>query len=59
MLYQTELNDHIGANDGNRTHMNSLEGCDSTVELHPHKISEYTITMHERRFGMKNKKHTR
>ena len=25
-----------GAGDGNRTHATSLEGWDSTVELHPH-----------------------
>ena len=26
-----------GAGDGNRTHATSLEGWDSTIELHPHK----------------------
>ena len=25
-----------GAGDGNRTHTTSLEGWDSTIELHPH-----------------------
>jgi hypothetical protein len=25
-----------GAGDGNRTHVCSLEGCRSTIELHPH-----------------------
>ena len=25
-----------GAGDGNRTHATSLEGWDSTIELHPH-----------------------
>ena len=27
----------IGAGDGNRTHVVSLEGWSSTIELHPHK----------------------
>ena len=27
-----------GAGDGNRTHATSLEGWDSTIELHPHKV---------------------
>ena len=27
-----------GAGDGNRTHVASLEGWNSTIELHPHKI---------------------
>ena len=27
---------YIGAGDGNRTHMTSLEGWSSTTELHPH-----------------------
>ena len=26
----------LGAGDGNRTHVFSLEGCCSTIELHPH-----------------------
>ena len=26
----------FGADDGNRTHATSLEGWDSTIELHPH-----------------------
>ena len=26
----------LGAGDGNRTHVASLEGWDSTIELHPH-----------------------
>ena len=26
----------FGAGDGNRTHATSLEGWDSTIELHPH-----------------------
>ena len=28
-----------GAGDGNRTHVVSLEGWSSTIELHPHKLS--------------------
>ena len=43
MLYPTELQVHIsravkvsGAGDGNRTHAASLEGWNSTIELHPH-----------------------
>ena len=28
----------VGAGDGNRTHATSLEGWDSTIELHPHLI---------------------
>ena len=27
---------NTGAGDGNRTHATSLEGWDSTIELHPH-----------------------
>ena len=29
----------FGAGDGNRTHAASLEGWNSTIELHPHKLS--------------------
>ena len=29
----------IGAGDGNRTHAASLEGWNSTIELHPHVVS--------------------
>ena len=42
MLYPTELQVHtflpnsVGAGDGNRTHAASLEGWNSTIELHPH-----------------------
>ena len=42
LLYPAELQAHIelildfyGAGDGNRTHATSLEGWDSTIELHP------------------------
>ena len=42
MLYPAELRTHIksiyGAGDGNRTHAASLEGWNSTIELHPHII---------------------
>ena len=37
LLYPAELQAHIiGAGDGNRTHATSLEGWNSTTELHPH-----------------------
>ena len=43
LLYPTELQAHptrllekSGAGDGNRTHAASLEGWNSTIELHPH-----------------------
>ncbi len=37
LLYPAELQAHKnGAGDGNRTHTTSLEGWDSTIELHPH-----------------------
>ena len=45
MLYPTELQVQIhvfamiGAGDGNRTHAASLEGWNSTIELHPHHLS--------------------
>jgi hypothetical protein len=29
----------IGAGEGNRTLVISLEGCCSTIELHPHRVS--------------------
>ena len=32
-----------GAGDGNRTHTTSLEGWDSTIELHPHTFATLTI----------------
>ena len=35
MLYPAELLAHIGAGDGNRTHVAGLEGQNSTIELHP------------------------
>ena len=31
-----------GAGDGNRTHATSLEGWDSTIELHPHDVVALT-----------------
>ena len=38
LLYPAELLSHNknGAGDGNRTHVTSLEGWRSTIELHPH-----------------------
>ena len=43
LLYPPELQAHVirllkksGAGDGNRTHAASLEGWNSTIELHPH-----------------------
>ena len=40
LLYPAELQAHIiGAGDGNRTHATSLEGWDSTIELHPQLFS--------------------
>ena len=45
LLYPAELQTHIlnplrikKAGDGNRTHVSSLEGWCSTIELHPHSI---------------------
>ena len=43
LLYPAELRTHslnfIGkAGDGNRTHVSSLEGWCSTIELHPHTV---------------------
>ena len=46
LLYPAELQAHIGAGDGNRTHTTSLEGWDSTIELHPH-ISERKLFYHK------------
>ena len=51
LLYPTELQAHVlrltldsksGAGDGNRTHAASLEGWNSTIELHPHS-SHFTV----------------
>ena len=46
LLYPAELQTHIlnplrikKAGDGNRTHVSSLEGWCSTIELHPHNVS--------------------
>ena len=33
-----------GAGDGNRTHATSLEGWDSTIELHPHHQCLYILS---------------
>ena len=37
-LFQT----NYGAGDGNRTHVISLEGWSSTIELHPH-LTTYSL----------------
>ena len=37
LLYPAELQAQIGADEGNRTLVISLEGWNSTIELHPHK----------------------
>ena len=34
-----EMLSSLGAGDGNRTHVASLEGWNSTIELHPHVIN--------------------
>ena len=36
MLYPAELTAQVGADEGNRTPLSSLEGWHSTNELHPH-----------------------
>ena len=41
LLYPPELQAHIGAGDGNRTHVTSLEGWNSTIELHPQGICRF------------------
>ena len=38
----------LGAGDGNRTHTTSLEGWDSTIELHPHRFATLTIIYNQR-----------
>ena len=39
LLYPAELKAHCnGAGDGNRTHAASLEGWNSTIELHPQVV---------------------
>lgn len=40
---QNELCPDAGAGDGNRTHATSLEGWDSTIELHP-RATDIIIT---------------
>jgi hypothetical protein len=47
LLYPTELQAQNGAGDGNRTHTTSLEGWNSTIELHPHimpTIKDYILS---------------
>ena len=36
----TEVPENIGAGEGNRTLVISLEGCCSTIELHPHTLAD-------------------
>ena len=50
LLYPAELTAHIicGAGDGNRTHATSLEGWDSTIELHP-RVTTHIIISNVRR----------
>ena len=43
LLYPTELLAQR-AGDGNRTHVSSLEGWCSTIELHPHKLESSKST---------------
>ena len=49
LLYPAELTAHIicGAGDGNRTHATSLEGWDSTIELHP-RVTTVIIISNDR-----------
>ena len=41
----------FGAGRGNRTLVFSLEGCCSTIELHPHHARYYTLALTEQRSG--------
>ena len=43
LLYPAELWIHK-AGDGNRTHVASLEGWCSTIELHPHKFGNHLLS---------------
>ena len=38
-IYDTPADKKSGAGDGNRTHAASLEGWNSTIELHPHIVA--------------------
>ena len=41
----------FGAGDGNRTHATSLEGWDSTIELHPHsRLYKFIIFFRVRQY---------
>ena len=53
LSYKYILNKKNGAGDGNRTHAASLEGWNSTIELHPHKFVETRILA-----GFANRKST-
>jgi hypothetical protein len=43
--------ENIGAGEGNRTLVISLEGCCSTIELHPHLSTVPSETMPLPKFG--------
>ena len=43
----TIVNGFTGASDGNRTHATSLEGWNSTIELHPHSIAALRFRWYE------------
>ena len=42
------LSQKTGAGDGNRPHTTSLEGWDSTIELHPRSFATLTIIYNQR-----------
>ena len=48
LLYPPELQARIGAGDGNRTHVTSLEGWNSTIELHPHSRLPARVFYHRK-----------
>ena len=54
LLYPAELQAHIGAGDGNRTHTTSLEGWDSTIELHPQFGTSAILTYVKRKVNIKS-----
>jgi hypothetical protein len=46
LLYPAELQAQNGAGDGNRTHTASLEGWNSTIELHPQLTADEVKVYH-------------
>ena len=46
VLYQLSYTPVLGAGDGNRTRTASLEGWNSTIELHPHLTMPYYNNTH-------------